>query len=227
MKSILIYTNSHFFIKINNIHRKKTVNCYFFGTFNPIHLGHIEISKRIKEALNFDKVIFVPSFMPPHKFSELASFKDRFNMVSLAVGADNVSDIESKLKPPSYTYRTIEYLCGENNTDKINFIIGYDQFFKIESWREPEILKEKLNFIVYPRKFKNGQTLSTKAFDYLKNKGYDFEIVNLDFLDISSEMIRKLRQEGKDITGLTTKEVREYIENTGIYTKMAQRKPIG
>lgn len=202
------------------------MNCYFFGTFNPIHLGHIEISKRIKETLDFDKVIFIPSFMPPHKFSELANFKDRFNMTCLAVGKENVSDIESKLKPPSYTYRTVEHLCKENNCDKLNFIIGYDQFFQIENWREPEILKEKLKFIVYPRKFKNGQTLSSKAFDYLKNKGYDFQIVNMDFLDVSSKMIRQLRQEGKDITGLTAKEVREYIERTNLYTKLAQGKPV-
>ena len=135
-------------------------------------------------------------------------------------------DIESKLKPPSYTYRTIEQLLKIDKTDKINFIIGYDQFFQIENWREPEILKEKLKFIVYPRKFKNGQTLSTKAFDYLKNKGYDFEIINMDFLDISSEIIREYIQKGKDITGLTTKEVREYIENNGLYRKSTEKKPV-
>lgn len=200
------------------------MNCYFFGTFNPIHLGHVEIAKRIKEKFNFDKVIFVPSFMPPHKFLELASFKDRFNMVQLAVC--DALDIESKLKPPSYTYRTIEQLLKIDKTDKINFIIGYDQFFQIENWREPEILKEKLKFIVYPRKFKNGQTLSTKAFDYLKNKGYDFEIINMDFLDISSEMIREYIRKGKDITGLTTKEAREYIENNGLYRKSTEKKPV-
>ena len=146
-------------------------------------------------------------------------------MAVLALGRENVLDVESKLKPPSYTYRTIEHLQKENKTnDKINFIIGYDQFFQIENWREPEILKEKLHFIVYPRKFKNGQSLSDKAFEYFKNKGYSFDIINMDFLDISSEMIRNYTQENQDITGLTTKEVREYIEERNLYKKLAGRK---
>lgn len=200
------------------------MNCYFFGTFNPIHTGHIEIARQVKTQLNFDKVIFVPNYIPPHKFQDLASYKDRLEMLNLACGKDNVSDIESKLKVPSYTYRTIEKLCEENNSKRINFIIGYDQFFKIESWREPEILRDKINFIVIPRKFPNGQTMSLKAFEYFKNKNYCFEILNINFLDISSEMIRKYIQENKEITGLVKKEVREYIEEYGLYRKMAERK---
>ncbi len=202
------------------------MNCYFFGTFNPIHLGHIEIARRVKEEFGFGKIIFIPSYMPPHKFNDLASFKDRFCMTQLAAGEENVSDIELKLPAPSYTYRTINHLCEVNKVDKINFLIGYDQFFKIESWREPQILKEKLNFIVYPRKFKNGQTLSEKAFDYLKNKGYGFKIIKMDFLDISSEMIRELVYKNKDITGLTTKEVREYIERNNLYKRLSKEKSI-
>ncbi len=200
------------------------MKCYFFGTFNPIHQGHVEISKRIKEKFNFEQVVFVPAFMPPHKFNNLASYKDRLKMTELALGAENVSNIESKLKVPSFTYRTIEKLLEINNTDKINFIIGYDQFFQIENWREAEFLKEKLHFIVYPRKFKNGQSLSSKAFDYFKNKGYDFEIINLDYLDISSEMIRNYIAENKDITGLVAKEAREYIERNKLYKNLARGK---
>lgn len=200
------------------------MKCYFFGTFNPIHLGHIEISRRIKELYDFKKVIFVPSYMPPHKHDDLASFSDRLKMVQLAVGEDNVSDIEYKLKVPSYTYRTIERLKEIDNTEKINFIIGYDQFFKIENWKEPEILKRDLNFIVIPRKFQNGQTINLRAFDYFKNKNYDFCIANIDFLDVSSNMIRKYVENNENITGLTVKEVREYIEKFGLYRKLAGKK---
>ena len=197
------------------------MKCYFFGTFNPVHLGHIEIARRVKELFDFEKVVFVPSFIPPHKSLDIASFVHREEMLKLSAGEDNVSNIESKLKPPSYTYRTIEKLLEIDNTERINFIIGYDQFFQIESWREPEILKEKLNFIVVPRRFKNGQTMGNKALEYLKNKGYVFEIANIDFLDVSSEMIRKYVENGQEITGLVTKEVREYIEKFGLYRKMA------
>lgn len=200
------------------------MNCYFFGTFNPIHLGHIEIARQVKQKLGFEKIIFVPAFMPPHKIEGLESYINRLRMVQLAVGEENCSDIESKLKVPSYTYRTIEKLYEENNGKKINFIIGYDQFFKLESWKEPEILKEKLNFVVIPRKFQNGQVMGERAFEYFRNKGYSFNVLNIDFLDISSNMIRYYLQNNQDIAGLTTREVKEYIENNRLYTTMAQRK---
>lgn len=200
------------------------MTCYFFGTFNPIHLGHIEIARRAKEAFGFKKVIFVPCYMPPHKVDDLASYQDRLNMTKLAVGEENCSDIELKLNVPSYTYRTIEKLFEQNNNQKINFIIGYDQFFKLESWREPEILKEKLNFIVFPRKFANGQVMGDKAFEYFKNKGYSFQVLKMDFLDISSSQIRTYVEANFDITGLTTKEVREYIEKHRLYKKLAKRE---
>lgn len=203
------------------------MKCYFFGTFNPIHKGHIEIARQVREKLGFESVIFVPSYMPPHKkISELESYTHRLKMVQLAIGEENTSDIEYRLKVPSYTYRTIEKLFEENDNKKVNFIIGYDQFFQIENWKEPEILKEKIHFIVIPRKFQNGQVLSSKAFEYLENKGYSFEILNIDFLDVSSNMIRKYIKENQDITGLVTYEVKNYIENNRLYSKLAIGKSI-
>ena len=199
------------------------MDCYFFGTFNPIHLGHIEIARRVKELGGFDKVIFVPSYIPPHKIEGLAAYINRLEMVKLAVGEDCTLDIESKLKVPSYTYRTAEKLYEINN-GKINFIIGYDQFFKLESWKEPDKLKELINFVVIPRKFQNGQVLGNKAFEYFKNKGWTFQILNIDFLDVSSSMIRKLLENNEDITGLTTPEVKNYIERNRLYKNMAQEK---
>ena len=200
------------------------MKCYFFGTFNPIHLGHIEIARQVKEKLDFKQIVFIPSYMPPHKIDDLESFVHRFEMAKIALGSENVSDIETKLKVPSYTYRTIEKLYEENNNQKINFIIGYDQFFKLESWKEPNILKEKLNFIVIPRKFQNGQIMGEMAFKYFKDRGYSFQILDIDFLDISSSMIRKYVSNKMDITGLTTREVKEYIENNRLYKKLAERK---
>ena len=200
------------------------MNCYFFGTFNPVHKGHVEIAKQVKELLGFDRVIFVPAYMPPHKIEGTANYIDRLNKAKLAVGDDNVSDIESKLKVPSYTYRTIEKLYQDNNNKRVNFILGYDQFFKLESWKEPEILKEKIHFIVIPRRFENGQTLGDGAFKYFKNKGYSFEILNINFLDISSSMIRSFVENNLDIAGLVTLEVKNYIEEHRLYKKMAERK---
>ena len=202
------------------------MDCYFFGTFNPIHFGHISIAKQVREALGFERIIFVPSYMPPHKLGATLPFEDRLNMTKLAVGETCVSDIERKMPIPSYTYKTIEKLYKENNNEKVNFILGFDQFFKLESWKEPEILKQKTNFIVIPRRFSNGQILSEKAFEYFRNKGFSFQVLNIDFLDVSSEKIRQLCSQNKDISNLTTKEVQNYIEEHKLYRKLAERKSI-
>ena len=202
------------------------MKCYFFGTFNPVHLGHIEIARRIKEMYKYDQIIFVPSYIPPHKILDVASFVHRYEMLKLSVGEENVSKIETKLKPPSYTYQTIEKLLELDGTERINFIIGYDQLFNFESWKEYQYLKEKLNFIVVPRRFRNGQTMGNGALDYFKKRGYVFKVANIDFLDISSETIRKYVENNMEITGLVTKEVKEYIEKFGIYRKLAQGKSV-
>ncbi len=201
------------------------MNCYFFGTFDPVHKGHIEISKQVKEKIGFDKVIFVPSYMPPHKIAKgITSFEHRLNMLKEAIGADCVIDIERKLSIPSYSYKTIQKLIEIDKTQKINFILGFDQFFTIENWKEPQILKELIRFIVIPRKFENGQVMSEKAFDYFKNKGYDFEIVDIDFLNVSSNKIRLNLKNNEDILELTTKEVKDYIERNGLYNTLARKK---
>lgn len=200
------------------------MECYFFGTFNPIHLGHMEIARQVKEKLGFKRIVFVPSYMPPHKVDGLLPFKHRLEMAKIALGEENVSDIELKLKVPSYTYRTIEKIFDNQGQKRVNFIIGYDQFFKLESWKEPEILKEKIHFIVIPRRFRNGQTLANAAFQYFKNKGFDFEIVDINFLDISSSMIRNCAYKGEELSGLVTKEVKEYIENNRLYTNVASKQ---
>ena len=82
--------------------------CLFFGTFNPIHNAHLRMANFVLEEFKFDKVLFVPSFIPPHK--QIMDAAHRFNMVKLAVSSYDkfdVSDIEHRLANTSYTYLTI------------------------------------------------------------------------------------------------------------------------
>jgi len=184
--------------------------CYYFGTFNPVHNAHLKIADEVKKlcaAESFERVVFVPAFSPPHKDVEIAPAQHRLNMLKLAAGEENVSDIEYHLEPPSYTYKTIEKL------GKCDFIIGFDAFKEIESWKNPEYLKEMLNFIVIPRR----TGLTDETFDNLKQKGYRFKILNLDFIDISSENIRRLIKAGESIKGLVPCAVEEYIYEHRLY----------
>ena len=122
------------------------MKCYFFGTFNPIHLGHVEIARKVKELAGFEQVIFVPAYMPPHKIDDMISFSHRFEMAKLAVGVENVSDIETKLKPPSYTYRTIEKLYEQNNCKKdYTMARKYIKIAKTNNPKNEDLIKQYKN----------------------------------------------------------------------------------
>jgi nicotinate-nucleotide adenylyltransferase len=181
---------------------------FFFGTFNPIHNGHLKIASEVESSLGIDKVIFVPSFSPPHKKKDLASAEDRLNMLVLAVGRERVCDIEYHLKTPSYTCKTVEHL------GKCRFIIGYDAFLDIENWKNPEYLREMLDFIVIPRK--EHTNLSP-----WREKGYKFQVLPLDFMDISSENIRKYVQTGAKISDFVPEEIERYIYGNRLYQSLA------
>lgn len=190
------------------------MECYYFGTFNPVHLGHIKTADAVKKLFNFDKIIFVPAYNPCHK-DECADSTDRLNMLKL-IENDNleVSDIEFKLPKPSYSYRTIEELLkNKKENEKINFIIGFDAFKDIEKWKNPEFLKENVHFIVLKRKGENREEI-----EKLKDKGYDFIITDeIDTVDISSSEIRQKIISGEDIKGLVDEKVKRYIVKNGLY----------
>ena len=187
------------------------MECYFFGTFNPPHKGHIELAKKVLDEFNFEKIIFVPSNVPPHKSEFIEGFH-RFNMLKLIEEEKiKVSDIELKMDIPSYTYKTVEKLLGDNK--KLNFIIGFDAFKNIETWKNPEYLKEKLHFIVLKRRGDKKEEI-----EKLKLKGYDFIIAdNIDMVDVSSTEIRKKIQNNENINNLIDGKVKRYIEENGLY----------
>ena len=197
------------------------MKCYFFGTFNPIHSAHLEIARKVREQFNFEDVIFVVAYAPPHKIPDVTPYV-RLKMAQLAAGRKNVSDIEFFLPVPSYSYNTVLELKKRDKTERINFIMGYDAFFKIESWKNPQILKDNVNFIIIPRRCSDN---CEKSLSHLKERGWKFEIANIDFMNISSNMIRERLYENKDIEGLVEKKTREYIYEHGLYRKQTQRMP--
>lgn len=188
------------------------MECYFFGTFSPPHIGHIELAKSILEELKFDKIIFVPAFYPPHK-EGFISFNHRFNMLKLAI-LDNmeVSDIESRLPTPSYSYRTIEAILNEKKENKLNFIIGYDAFKFIKSWKNPEYIKENLKFFVLKRKGDKKEEI-----EKLKSDGYDFIIVDNIEINISSSEIRDKIKNNINVENFLDTKIIRYIEENGLY----------
>ena len=167
----------------------------FAGTFNPIHIAHLIIAESVRDSMNCEKILFIPSYIPPHKENNLADAYHRFNMVKLAI-ADNpyfeVSDIEFRMKNTSYTINTIRKLYEEmpDIEGKINFIIGTDAYKEINSWHESEELLKLVNSVVIDRAD----------------------------INISSSYIRERISKGQSIKYLVSESVKEYIYEHKLYT---------
>jgi nicotinate-nucleotide adenylyltransferase len=112
----------------------------FGGTFDPIHHGHLITAQSVREIRNLDKIIFIPSFISPHKSDVISvSPEHRLKMLKLAVeGVDffEVSDYEINREGISYTIDTLKEF--KKKYDELEFIIGYDNIFKFHSWKEPD-----------------------------------------------------------------------------------------
>jgi nicotinate-nucleotide adenylyltransferase len=128
----------------------------FGGTFNPIHNGHLFIARHVRDALNFDRVLFIPAGAPPHKTDkDLAPAGDRLAMVGLAVDDDRrlaVSDVEIGRARTSYTIDTIHLLSEQYGTNtELFFLIGVDAFVEFPTWKSPEELLGLCHFVVVSR----------------------------------------------------------------------------
>lgn len=191
--------------------------CVYQGTFNPIHNAHLRVADYVVEKYDFDKLIFIPAYNPPHKNLDIALASHRLNMVKLATQNNDkfeVSDIEYKLKGKSYTYNTICELYKKYDVEgKINFIIGTDAFKNITKWFNADKLKELVKFIVFSRE----ENLCKSDYDTMFEKGYDFVFETLSFEDISSSSIREKVKNGESITGLVEEKTEEYIIKNGLY----------
>ena len=177
--------------------------CIFPGTFNPIHDGHIKMAEFALEKYNFEKIIFIPSYIPPHKNINNELANHRYEMVKIAIKSNpqfEISDIEYKSSEKSYSLITVKKIIEQYSIKgRLNFIIGTDAFAKIDSWYKAEELKELVHFIVFPRR---GVTIENK-------EAWDYELTKMDYIDVSSTEIRN----GKIISTM----VEGYIKKNGLY----------
>ncbi len=194
--------------------------CLYQGSFNPIHNAHIEVAKYVQSQFGFERIVFIPAFKPPHKNEKDFNFDNamhRLNMVELAVKDYpffDVSAIEYTRNKPSYTYDTISQIKDiVKPKDKINFIIGTDAFIRIESWYKSQELKELVNFILFIRENNFDET----PFTELRNRGYNYTLMEMPFNDISSSEIREKIRHNQDIYDIVPFKVAEYIKKNNVY----------
>lgn len=185
----------------------------YFGSFNPIHNGHLIIANHIVEYGGVEKVWFVVSPQNPLKESKsLLNEYDRLHLVKLAI-ADNdhfhASDIEFRLPRPSFTIDTLTYLKEQFPQHEFKVIMGSDSFQNIGKWKNYELLLQEHELLVYQRP---GFTVPIE--DLHK---YRIRLLEAPLLEISATYLRTQIKNKKSIRYLTTDAVADYILENRYY----------
>lgn len=183
----------------------------YFGSFNPIHIGHLLIASHIAESTLVDKVWFVVSPQNPLKQSNtLLNEYDRLHLVNLAIEEDDrfkAVDVEFKLPKPSYTIDTLTHLEEKYPQHRFYVIMGSDSFQNIKKWKNYELLLMNYQIIIYNRpKHKIDDSLNENV-----------HVLDAPLLEISSTEIRKLIQQKRSIRYMLPDLVRLEIERNGYY----------
>ncbi len=184
----------------------------FFGSFNPIHIGHLIIGNYIAETTDLDKVWFVVSPHNPLKEkSSLLNEFDRLNLVNLAIeGNDNlwVSNIEFFLPKPSYTIDTLTHLKEKYPEHEFSLIMGSDNINNIHKWKNFQQILTNHQIFVYRRK--DDEQLTTSIHGKIN-------FLDMPLLDISSTFIREAIKNGFSARYLLPEPVYKYINEMNYY----------
>ena len=186
----------------------------FFGSFNPIHNGHLIIANQILNETELKKIWFVVSPQNPlKKEASLLSELNRLRLVRLAVEEDarlKASNFEFPLPKPSYTSHTLVLLAEKYPNNTFSIIMGSDSFSNLHKWKNYEMILKNYSIYVYKR---SGFSVENS---FIKSKP---SIINTPLIEISSTLIRKLVREGKSIRFLVPDKVMEEIKRGGYYSK--------
>jgi len=186
----------------------------YFGSFNPIHNGHLIIANHILNTGLIDKLWFIVSPQNPFKKSNsLLNEYDRLHLVRVATENDlriNVSDVEFHLSKPSYTSQTLIYLTEKYPDHHFYIIIGSDSYQNLQQWKNGSFLMENYQFIIYPRP---GFDISNAL------PGNMTLLENVPLLNISSTHIRNIIKDGKSIRYLVPDVVFDEIDANRLYKK--------
>ena len=194
----------------------------YFGTFNPIHVGHLIISNYMVGYTNLDEVWFVVSPLNPLKKKEsLLEDYHRLNLVRIAIVQNStlkVSNEEFNLPIPSYTINTLTHLKEKYSGHEFNLIMGEDNLRSFKKWKNHEEILKCHHLYVYPRVLTEQEKLEKSN---LENNFNHPKVIRCEapVMKISSSFIRKAISENKDVRYLLTPEVYKYVEEMNFYKK--------
>lgn len=192
----------------------------YFGSFNPVHIGHTAIAGYMTEFEDLDQVWFVVSPHNPLKKKEtLLADHQRLFMAQLAIGDKDrlkASDIEFKLPIPSYTIDTLTYLNEKYPNNKFCLVMGDDNLFTLHKWKNAAELAEKFPLYVYPRPY--SVRPDSPMLDHILSST-EIHNVKAPLMDISGTFIRDGIKKGKDMSYYLSPVVWKYIREMHFYEK--------
>lgn len=193
----------------------------FGGTFDPPHIGHIELAKKVLADFNLSKIVFLPAGNPPHKQGVKKTDKlHRYEMIKMAtegISRFEVSDFDIKNEKPNYSYITIDYFKKYYKDDEIFFIIGADSFRDLPLWKNYRELLTMCTFIVVPRP-------GVPEGDYYAKYSGDEPAPSVFFVkdfsyDLSSTYLREKIARGEAVDADLPQGVLDYIKDNKLYPK--------
>jgi nicotinate-nucleotide adenylyltransferase len=192
----------------------------YFGSFNPIHIGHLAIAGYMTEYAGLDQIWFVVSPHNPLKKKEtLLDDNQRLHMVRLAIGDNDhlkASDIEFKLPVPSYTINTLAYLVEKYPKNQFSLVMGEDNLYTLHKWKNAAEMVKKHPIFVYPRP---GVARPPHVIlDEILGKA-DVRFVNAPLMEISGTFIRNGIRAKKDMSYFLPPPVWKYIQEMHFYKK--------
>ena len=192
----------------------------YFGTFNPIHVGHLIIANHMAEHSDLDQVwMVVTPHNPLKKKSTLLDDYHRLQMVFLATEdfpKIKPSDIEFKLPQPNYTVNTLAHLEDKYPNYEFSLIMGEDNLKSLHKWKNYEVILERHDIYVYPRISTEEENLEFKT---SRNFGTKIHLIDAPVVEISATFIRDNIKKGKNIQPLLPAKVWEYIDHNNFYKK--------
>lgn len=188
----------------------------YFGTFNPIHIGHLIIANHIAENSSLEQIWLVVTPHNPHKEkSTLLNDYQRLHMVHLATeeySKIKPSDIEFKLPQPNYTINTLAHLQEKYPQHEFSLIMGEDNLNSLHKWKNYEFIVENYNIYVYPRL--NSGEINEQFANHQK-----IHKTNAPIIELSSTFIRESIKNKKNVKPMLPEKVWEYLDHNNFYRK--------
>ena len=189
--------------------------CIFGGTFDPPHIGHLLIAQTVCEEEKFDKILFMPANIPPHK-KNISGVNDRLAMLNLAIKGNpnfEISDMEIERGGVSYTIDTLKDVRPSviKAEDELFYLIGSDSLLGFKKWKKPKEILKNCNVVVAIRPGFRPSDIPAWIL-------HRIQFANIPRFEISSSNIRQRWRENKTIRYLVTLPVWEYINHHNLYS---------